>query len=108
MKLIVQLIYVRGIAGMNTAISNTTEYGEYVAGSRIVTDETSAEMKRILADIQSDRFARDWVVENMVGQSSFRPMRARRRTPHRRGRQTPPHHDAVVVAGARGSARKYY
>ena len=84
MKLIVQLIYVRGIAGMNTAILNTTECGEYVAGSRIVTAETSAEMKRILADIQSDRFARDWVVENMVGQSTFRPMRAPPHTPSKR------------------------
>jgi hypothetical protein len=44
----------------------------------------------------------------MVGQPSFQAMCARRRTPHRRGRQTPPRHDAVVVAGARGSARKYY
>jgi ketol-acid reductoisomerase len=93
---------------MNTAISNTAKYGEYVAGRRIITDETRAEMKRILADIRSGRFARDWVVENMVGQPSFQAMCARRRTPHRRGRQTPPRHDAVVVAGARGSARKYY
>ncbi|HEX4159919.1 MAG TPA: ketol-acid reductoisomerase [Rhizomicrobium sp.] len=76
-KLIVDLIYVRGIAGMNTAISNTAEYGEYVAGPRIVTDETRAEMKRILADIRSGRFARDWVLENMAGQPSFKAMRAR-------------------------------
>jgi ketol-acid reductoisomerase len=76
-KLIVDRIYVSGIARMNTAISNTAEYGEYVSGPRIVTDETRAEMKRILADIQSGRFARDWVLENMAGQPSFKTMRAR-------------------------------
>lgn len=76
-KLIVDRIYVDGIARMNTAISNTAEYGEYLAGPRIVTDETRAEMKRILTDIQSGRFARDWVLENMAGQPSFKAMRAR-------------------------------
>jgi ketol-acid reductoisomerase len=76
-KLIVDRIYVEGIARMNTAISNTAEYGEYVAGPRIVNDATRAEMKRILADIQSGRFARDWVLENMAGQPSFKAMRAR-------------------------------
>ena len=76
-KLIVDRIYVDGIARMNTAISNTAEYGEYVAGPRIVNDATRAEMKRILADIQSGRFARDWVLENMAGQPSFKAMRAR-------------------------------
>jgi ketol-acid reductoisomerase len=76
-KLIVDRIYESGIARMNTAISNTAEYGEYVAGPRIVTDATRAEMKRILADIQSGRFARDWVLENMAGQPSFKAMRAR-------------------------------
>ncbi|HEX4078903.1 MAG TPA: ketol-acid reductoisomerase [Rhizomicrobium sp.] len=76
-KLIVDRIYEGGIARMNTAISNTAEYGEYVTGPRIVTEETRAEMKRILADIQSGRFARDWVLENMAGQPSFKAMRAR-------------------------------
>jgi ketol-acid reductoisomerase len=76
-KLIVDRIYESGIARMNTAISNTAEYGEYIAGPRIVTDATRAEMKRILADIQSGRFARDWVLENMAGQPSFKAMRAR-------------------------------
>ncbi|HEY3637205.1 MAG TPA: ketol-acid reductoisomerase [Rhizomicrobium sp.] len=76
-KLIVDRIYESGIARMNTAISNTAEYGEYVAGPRIVTQETRAEMKRILADIQSGKFARDWVLENMAGQPSFKAMRAR-------------------------------
>jgi ketol-acid reductoisomerase len=76
-KLIVDLIYERGIAGMNQAISNTAEYGEYVTGPRIVNEETKKEMKRVLADIQSGRFARDWVLENKAGQPSFKATRAR-------------------------------
>ncbi len=76
-KLIVDLIYEGGIATMNYSISNTAEYGEYVSGPRIVTDETKAEMKRVLADIQSGRFARDWMLENRVNQTSFKAMRAK-------------------------------
>jgi ketol-acid reductoisomerase len=76
-KLIVDLIYEGGIANMNYSISNTAEYGEYVTGPRIVTAETKAEMKRVLADIQSGRFARDWMLENKVGQPSFKAMRQR-------------------------------
>jgi len=74
-KLIVDLIYEGGIANMNYSISNTAEYGEYVTGPRIVTPETKAEMKRVLADIQSGRFARDWMLENKVGQPSFKARR---------------------------------
>ena len=76
-KLIVDLIYEGGIANMNYSISNTAEYGEYTRGPRIVTAETKAEMKRVLDDIQSGRFARDWMLENTVGQSSFKAMRRR-------------------------------
>ena len=76
-KLIVDLIYEGGIANMNYSISNTAEYGEYVTGPRIVTAETKAEMKRVLADIQSGQFARDWMLENKVNQTSFKAMRAR-------------------------------
>ncbi|MDE2182758.1 MAG: ketol-acid reductoisomerase [Alphaproteobacteria bacterium] len=76
-KLIVDLIYEGGIANMNYSISNTAEYGEYVTGPRIVTPETKKEMKRVLADIQAGRFARDWVLENKAGQPSFKAMRAR-------------------------------
>src|SRR5471032_796551 len=76
-KLIVDLIYEGGIANMNYSISNTAEYGEYVSGPRIVTDETKKEMKRVLNDIQSGKFARDWVLENKAGQSSFKATRAR-------------------------------
>jgi ketol-acid reductoisomerase len=76
-KLIVDLIYEGGIANMNYSISNTAEYGEYVTGPRIITDETKAEMRRVLADIQSGRFTRDWILENKVNQASFRATRRR-------------------------------
>jgi ketol-acid reductoisomerase len=76
-KLIVDLIYEGGIANMRYSISNTAEYGDYTRGPRVITDETKAEMKRILADIQSGRFARDWVQECQAGQPSFKAMRRR-------------------------------
>ncbi|MDA8249937.1 MAG: ketol-acid reductoisomerase [Rhodospirillales bacterium] len=76
-KLIVDLIYEGGIANMNYSVSNTAEYGEYVSGPRVITSETKAEMKRILDDIQSGRFARDWMLENKVNQASFKAMRRR-------------------------------
>ena len=76
-KLIVDLIYEGGIANMNYSISNTAEYGEYVTGPRIITNETKAEMKRVLEDIQSGRFTRDWILENKVNQASFRATRRR-------------------------------
>src|SRR5262249_39816766 len=63
-KLIVDLIYEGGIANMNYSVSNTAEYGEYVSGPRVITPEVKAEMKRVLADIQSGRFTKDWMLEN--------------------------------------------
>ncbi|MEJ2623878.1 MAG: ketol-acid reductoisomerase [Pseudolabrys sp.] len=77
MKLIVDLIYEGGIANMNYSVSNTAEYGEYVTGPRIITQETRAEMKRVLDDIQSGRFTRDWMLENKVNQTSFKATRAK-------------------------------
>jgi len=77
MKLIVDLIYQGGIANMNYSVSNTAEYGEYVSGPRVITPETKAEMKRILGDIQSGRFTRDWMLENKVNQTSFKATRAK-------------------------------
>ena len=74
-KLIVDLIYEGGLANMRYSISNTAEYGDYTRGKRIITDETRAEMKRVLADIQSGRFARDWVAECQAGQPSFKAVR---------------------------------
>jgi ketol-acid reductoisomerase len=76
-KLIVDLIYEGGMANMRYSISNTAEYGDYTRGPRVITEETKKEMKRILDDIQSGRFARDWVLENAAGQASFKAMRRR-------------------------------
>src|SRR3569833_1018875 len=76
-KLIVDLIYEGGIANMNYSVSNTAEYGEYVTGPRIVTADTKAEMKRVLEDIQSGRFVRDFMQENAVGAPSFKATRRR-------------------------------
>jgi ketol-acid reductoisomerase len=77
MKLIVDLIYEGGIATMNYSVSNTAEYGEYVSGPRVVTPETRAEMRKILDDIQSGKFVKDWMLENRVNQTSFKAMRAK-------------------------------
>jgi ketol-acid reductoisomerase len=76
-KLIVDLIYEGGIANMNYSVSNTAEYGEYVSGPRVVNAETKAEMKRILNDIQSGTFTRNWMLENRVNQTSFKAMRGK-------------------------------
>jgi ketol-acid reductoisomerase len=77
LKLIVDRMYEDGIARMNLAISNTAEYGEYVSGPRIVNDETRAEMKRILDDVQSGKFARAWMEESRAGLPFMKEMRAR-------------------------------
>jgi ketol-acid reductoisomerase len=74
-KLIVDLIYEGGIANMNYSISNTAEYGEYVSGPRIVTAETKAEMKRVLADIQGGRFVKNFVLDNRAGQPELKAAR---------------------------------
>jgi ketol-acid reductoisomerase len=76
-KLIVDLIYEGGIANMRYSISNTAEYGDYTRGPRIITEETKKEMKRILTEIQTGQFARDWVLENRADQASFKAMRRR-------------------------------
>ena len=72
-KLIVDLIYEGGISNMNYSISNTAEYGEYVSGPRLITDYTRETMRKILDDIQSGKFTRDWMLENKVNQTSFLP-----------------------------------
>ena len=74
-KLIVDLLYEGGMANMRYSISNTAEYGDYVTGPRIVNSETKAEMKRVLEDIQSGRFTRDWMLECKAGQPSFKAIR---------------------------------
>ena len=74
-KLIVDLIYEAGMANMRYSISNTAEYGDYTRGPRVVTAETKKEMKRILDDIQSGRFVRDWMLECQAGQPSLKASR---------------------------------
>ena len=76
-KLIVDLIYEGGIANMRYSISNTAEYGDYTRGPRVIDADTKKRMKEILDDIQSGRFARDWMLENAAGQPSFKAMRRR-------------------------------
>jgi len=80
LKLIVDLIYERGMAGMRTAISNTAEYGDLTRGPRIINDKVRAEMKCILEEIQTGRFAREWILENQAGIPVFRALRERART----------------------------
>ena len=76
LKLIVDLMYEKGLAGMRFSISNTAEYGDYTRGKRVVTAETRENMKQILAEIQSGEFAREWIAENRAGQENFKRMRA--------------------------------
>ena len=76
-KLIVDLIYEGGIANMRYSVSNTAEYGDYSSGPRIIDDSTKARMRDILDDIQSGRFAKEWVLENGAGQASFKALRRR-------------------------------
>ena len=74
-KLIVDLIYEGGIANMNYSISNTAEYGEYITGKKIVDSKTKQRMKEVLKDIQSGKFAKQWMDENKNGQKNFLKMR---------------------------------
>ena len=77
LKLIVDLLYQGGLNYMRYSISNTAEYGDYTRGPRIVTDETRAEMRKILDEIRGGEFARDWILENRAGQASFKATRRR-------------------------------
>ncbi|MEK7715029.1 MAG: ketol-acid reductoisomerase, partial [candidate division NC10 bacterium] len=77
MKLIVDLFYQGGLAYMRYSVSDTAEYGDYTRRPRIVSDDTKAEMKRILAEIQSGQFAREWVLENQANRAGFLAMRRR-------------------------------
>jgi ketol-acid reductoisomerase len=77
LKLIVDLIYEGGLAGMRYSISNTAEYGDYTAGPRLIDEGVREKMREILADIQSGRFAKDWVLENQAGGAGFLAMRRR-------------------------------
>jgi ketol-acid reductoisomerase len=74
-KLIVDLIYEGGIANMNYSISNTAEWGEYVSGPRIITEDTKKEMKRVLSDIQTGKFTSEWMQEYRAGAARFKAIR---------------------------------
>ena len=77
MKLIVDLVYQGGLSYMRYSISDTAEHGDYTGGPKIVTDETRAAMKRMLADVQDGTYARSWILENQAGRPSFNLMRKR-------------------------------
>lgn len=79
LKLIVDLFYQGGLNYMRYSVSNTAEYGDYTRGPRIITDETKKEMKKILSEIQSGEFARNWILENKAGAPGFKAMRRRDR-----------------------------
>ena len=80
LKLIVDLIYEGGLSYMRYSVSDTAEYGDYTRGPRVVNDQTRAEMKKILAEIQTGEFARAWMAENKGGRAGFLAMRAGQRT----------------------------
>jgi ketol-acid reductoisomerase len=80
LKLIVDLMYQGGLNYMRYSISNTAEFGDYTRGPRIVTDETKAEMKKILAEIREGKFAREWILENKANQPTFQAIRRRERS----------------------------
>ena len=75
LKLIVDLMYEKGIAGMRYSISNTAEYGDMTRGNRVISDASRQAMKEILGEIQSGDFAREWIAENRAGQENFKRMR---------------------------------
>ena len=76
LKLIVDLMYEKGLSGMRFSVSNTAEYGDYTRGKRIISETTRQAMKDVLAEIQSGAFAREWIAENRAGQENFKRMRA--------------------------------
>jgi ketol-acid reductoisomerase len=76
LKLIVDLMYEKGITGMRYSVSNTAEYGDLTRGRRIISETTRQAMKDVLGEIQSGAFAREWIAENRAGQENFKRMRA--------------------------------
>ena len=75
MKLIVDLVYESGFAGMRYSISNTAEYGDYITGPKIITEDTKNAMRGVLKDIQDGVFARNWLLENQIGCTNFKAKR---------------------------------
>ena len=80
LKLIVDLFYQGGLNYMRYSVSNTAEFGDYTRGPRIVTEQTKAEMKKILHEIQTGQFAREWILENKANQPTFQAIKRRERT----------------------------
>ena len=76
LKLIVDLMYEKGLQGMRDSISNTAEYGDMTRGPKVITDDTREAMRKILADIQSGEFAREWIAENRAGGENFDRLRS--------------------------------
>jgi len=74
-KLITDLIYEKGIVGMRSRVSDTAEYGDYTRGPRVINDRTKKEMKKILSEVQSGKFAREWMRENKKGRENFKKFR---------------------------------
>jgi len=79
LKLIVDLIYESGLGGMRAAISNTAEYGDYTRGPRVINSQVKEEMKKILEEIKSGQFAREWILENSVNRPVFNALREKDR-----------------------------
>jgi len=75
LKLIVDLIYEGGVKGMRQRVSDTAEYGDYTRGKRIINERTRKEMRKILSEIQSGKFAREWIRENRNGRPAFNKFR---------------------------------
>jgi ketol-acid reductoisomerase len=75
MKLIIDLVVAGGLEFMRYSISDTAEYGDYVTGKRIITDETKKEMKKVLSEIQDGTFARNWILENQANRPGFNAKR---------------------------------
>ncbi len=102
LKLIVDLMYRGGLSYMRYSISDTAEHGDYTGGPRLVTDETRAEMARMLAEIQSGAYARAWIAESEAGRPWFNEQRRTRADPdHREGGRAASGHDAVPRPGDR-------
>ncbi len=77
LKLIMDLIYPRGIGGMRRGVSDTATYGDLTRGKRVITDETRAEMKRILEEVRNGSFAKEWILENQTGRPVYNALLAR-------------------------------
>jgi ketol-acid reductoisomerase len=97
LKLIVDLMYEKGITGMRYSISNTAEYGDLTRGKRVISDQTRQAMKDILGEIQSGEFAREWIAENRAGQENFLRMReeGKNHQVEREGRELRSHMDWI-------------